>query len=102
MASTRGEPARAPGTPPKYSESLAAVSDWLADPDQHDALDHPQHESVFQRLHRASASGMDITLSGADVELLWQIMGDPFALADEEYEPWRERSTPEGGHRRSG
>ena len=58
--------------------------------DERSVLD-PQHESVFQRLHGASSSGMGITLSGADVELLWQVMGDQLALAEQQYEHWRER-----------
>ena len=58
--------------------------------DERSVLD-PQHESVFKRLHRASSDGMGITLSGADVELVWQIMGDQFALAEQDYELWRER-----------
>ena len=58
--------------------------------DKRSVLD-PQHESVFQRLHEALSSGTGITLSSAEVELLWQIMGDQFGLAEQEYERWRER-----------
>ena len=42
--------------------------------------------NVFDRLHKASTSGQSITLSFAEVQLLWDMLGDELGKAEAELE----------------
>ena len=47
--------------------------------------------NVFDRLHKASTSGQSITLSFAEVQLLWDMLGDELGKAETELERWADR-----------
>ena len=45
---------------------------------------------VFKKLHDAQALERDVTLTAAEVEVLYALMEDAFAQAEKELEKWEE------------
>ena len=45
--------------------------------------------SVFEKLHEAAQSNQGVHLTFSEVELLMDVLGDNFGLAEQEYEKWR-------------
>ena len=48
-------------------------------------------KSVFDRLHEALTRGQGVSLTFAEVELLFECVGDALAKAETEFETWRKR-----------
>ena len=48
-------------------------------------------KSVFDKLHEALTRGQGVSLTFAEVELLFEYLDDALAKAETEYETWRER-----------
>ena len=46
---------------------------------------------VFRRIDDARMSGTSVTLSLADLELLWDMLSDQLGEAEAKYDKWRER-----------
>lgn len=50
-----------------------------------------EKKSVFDKLHEALTRGQGVSLTFAEVELLFEYLDDALAKAETEYEIWRER-----------
>ena len=46
---------------------------------------------VIDRMHQALQRGTGVHLSHADLGLLWAVLGDELAKAEQEIETWQER-----------
>ena len=46
--------------------------------------------TVFEKLHEAQTREAGVSLSAADVELLYRLLSEELAKAETEYERWKE------------
>lgn len=46
--------------------------------------------SVFEKLHDAAQMHRGVHLTFADVELLFDVLGDNFGKSEQEYEKWKD------------